>query len=156
MKRPLIIGQAPSATSDPDQALSGASGERLAELAGLSHAGFLRLFECINLIEAYPGRKPKGDVFPVEAARESALSLIFSGRMIDRRVVMLGASVADAFGLYGEVPWLRWHRRATMSLALCPHPSRIVQWWNAPGNVADARRFWRALVLESDPVRSPR
>ena len=48
--KPLIIGQAPAAGSNPREPLSGNSGRRLAALCGIPHEAFLDAFERVELL----------------------------------------------------------------------------------------------------------
>lgn len=148
MTKPLIIGQAPSRTSDPCAPLSGSSGRRLALLCGVPLPAFLDAFERVNLLSRYPGRDGKGDRFPVRAARVRAGEIVASGTMLRPRVVLLGAQVAFVFGLKKIEP-LRWYLQDDIGIAMCPHPSSASLWWNHPENVEAARAFWRALTAIS-------
>jgi hypothetical protein len=143
--KPLIIGQAPSRTSDPCAPLSGCSGRRLALLCGVPLPTFLSGFERLNLLPIYPGRTGKGDLFPIELARERAAAMIAAGTIQRPRTVLLGAKVAEVFGLK-RMEALRWYERDGVGLALCPHPSSISLFWNDPENVERARKFWRELA----------
>jgi hypothetical protein len=153
--RPLIIGQAPSRTSDPCAPLSGSSGRRLALLCGVPLPAFLNAFERMNLLSKYPGREAKGDRFPIRSARIRAAEIVASGTMLRPRVVLLGAQVAFVFGLKKIEP-LRWYAQDDVGLAMCPHPSSVSLWWNDPRNMEQATLFWRALAIESGLALSPR
>lgn len=149
MTRPLIIGQAPGARSDPAQPLAGRCGARLADLAGLDLPTFLATFERINLIDRFPGKTGKGDTFPRAEAGKTATRLIIRGAFLRRRVVFLGENVTATFGFKHAVfEPLRFYQSADSALAFCPHPSSINRWWNDPQHVEAARRFWTTLVQE--------
>jgi len=144
MKKPLIIGQAPGPHGSVAP-LSGRCGERLAGLCGLDMLAFGLAFERVNLIDAFPGKDGKGDAFPIEVARERAVSLLLNGRLFNRKVVMLGAGVARAFGIR-SFTFLEWAQNEALALAIAPHPSGVSRWWNVPENVKAAEQFWRSLA----------
>jgi uracil-DNA glycosylase len=146
--RALIIGQAPSANSDPAEPLSGMSGRRLASLCCLSLEAFLAAYDRANLVEAFPGRLAKGDAFPIGEARRTAALIRALG---PRRLVLLGSGVARAFGVVEGAPALRWFRLGPHEAAICPHPSGVCRWWNDPLNVGRARSFWLRLEAARRP-----
>jgi len=153
--RTLVVAQAPSRTSDAHEPLTGRSGARLAVLCGLTHAEFLRRFERVNLLDAYPGKTGKGDAFDAAAAREAAGRI--APAMHGRSTVLLGRNVAAAFmgpTLAGAIKPLAWLNCTGFRVACCPHPSGVCQWWNDPANVRRARRFWRSLWLAGAPGRA--
>ena len=146
MTRVVIIGRAPSRTSDHRQPLSGPSGERLAFLCDLTMAEFAARFERRNLLDAWQGKAGKGDAF-VRAPEARALAEGLRAGLATRRVVLLGSDVARAFGFPGE-PFLfgaHWGG----SFAFCPHPSGVNRWWNDPENFERARLFWHTLARGS-------
>lgn len=150
--KPLLIGQAPGPNSDPEEPLAGRCGARLADLCGLSEKAFLDHFERVNLLRKFPGKAAKGDAFPVDLARKTAVDLLIFGRL-NRTVVMLGGNVARAFGFPSTgLEFFRWNMidgSPLIRLAFCPHPSGVSLWWNDPKNAAAARRFWRRLAREA-------
>lgn len=149
MNRILIIGQAPSRTSDPSEPLSGNSGRRLAALCELSHEDFLRRFERINLSNEWLGKAGKGDVvLTPREAREIAGRL--RSAAVGRRIVLLGRSVATAFEVPTK-PILTFRLYHDAVHAVCPHPSGVNRWWNLPGCEERARRFWTHLASAPDP-----
>lgn len=77
----------------------------LAALAGIIPHKFDELFECVNVLDKWPGKQGKGDAFPLEMARPKALSMR-SKLLKHRRVVLLGKRVEMAFGL--SRPWFQW------------------------------------------------
>lgn len=143
MSKPLIIGQAPSASSDPAEPLSGRSGRRLASLCCLSLDEFLAGYDRTNLVGAFPGKLSKGDAFPIDPARRKAV--ILRGGLTARRFVLLGSGVARAFQVPADTPTLRWFPLGHHRAAICPHPSGVCQFWNDPLNVGQARSFWLEL-----------
>lgn len=146
----IIVGQAPSRSSDPDRPLDGTSGRRLANLLGLTVDEMMQRFKCINLIDFYPGRSPegKGDNFPRDEARVAAqkLSITLSGH----RVICLGREVARAFGLHNS-PWMKWRRVqgpvAEMWAAAFPHPSGVNKWWRDEDNEKRAGEWLRDVLM---------
>lgn len=154
--KPLIVAQAPSRRSDPSEPLSGASGRRLAALAGMSHEEFLSAFERKNLVGIYPGRDGKGDRFPMKEAVDAANEIILHDFRGGRRIVLLGRTVATAFvgtEILSQFRLLQWHGDLInhgFQVALCPHPSGVSLWWNEPENVQAARAFWSALSIKVD------
>ena len=143
--RPLIVGQAPGRRGDGEP-LSGQAGRRLSSLCGLSYAEYLERFERVNVLREWPGKAGKGDAFPTEEAERGAFflrSVAFRG---GREVVLLGRSVARAFGFTARAPLFRWMPEVDAVVALAPHPSGVSLWWNDPANRRDAERFWRSLA----------
>lgn len=138
----LIVGQAPSASSDPGVPLSGLSGRRLASLCALAFEEFLAAYDRENLLPAFPGKLSKGDAFPVHLARLRAVAIL-RGRQ-PRRLVLLGGGVSRAFGLC-PLPLLAWRPLGRHLAAVCPHPSGVCRWWNDPWQVGQARSFWLGL-----------
>lgn len=134
--RPLIIGQAPSSLSDPDEPLSGRSGRRLAALCELSIDEFCATFERRNLIV-------RGPFKPLQAriAAQEMLPVV-RGRM----VILLGPAVTRAFGLV--ISPLGWACPVEWGsiVGMCPHPSGLNRWWNDPENVDHAHVFWMLLA----------
>lgn len=141
--RLLIVGQAPSACSDPLVPLAGPSGRRLAALCALSFEEFLVAYERANLLPAFPGKLAKGDAFPAWMGRRFAVELL-RGRRTPRRLVLLGGNVSRAFGLSPE-PLFAWRPLGRHQAAVCPHPSGISHFWNDPFNVGQARSFWLSV-----------
>lgn len=144
---PLIVGQAPSRLSDPSEPLSGRSGRRLASLCALSLDEFLAAYQRVNLIDRFPGKAGKGDLFPVAEARTAAKAIL--ARRRPRRLVLLGGEVWRAFGLARPPAPFLWLQAGRHEVSLCPHPSGISLWWNDPRNVGQARSFWLQLKRSS-------
>ena len=125
----LVVGMAPTGDAAP---LSGPSGKRLAALAGVDTLS--RRFAVLNLLD----RPVAG--WPLFEAREAA-SRMREG-LSGRRVILLGASVARAFG-YEPAPLLKWRYdgRDEITYAVVPHTSGRNRWYNDPENVARAHDF---------------
>lgn len=138
--RPLLIGEAPSRTSDPLRPFSGTTGGRIVALAGQP---LEQSWQLANLLPAWPGRAGKGTRWDRAAARRAALALDVEGR----RVVFVGRRVAAAFG-HQHAPFLEWldDPERGCRFAVLPHPSGIVRWWNEPANADAARSFLRGAI----------
>lgn len=144
--KPIIVGQAPSRSSDPSEPLSGRSGERLAFLCNCTHGEFLAAFERRNLLDAFPGKDGKGDGF-VSPGEARLLAIPLISQFIDRRIILLGNMVATAFGV--EYPHYAFFRHLGASYTVTPHPSGINRHWNEPGSVQTAAVFWRSVYLKA-------
>jgi len=100
----VVVGQVPSRTGDPEKPVTGATGKRLADLAGLSWpTEFVRLFDRVNVLPEHPGPSAsgKGDAFPLTEARRRVTELM--SELDGRRVLLLGRDVSRCF----EMP-SRW------------------------------------------------
>lgn len=163
---PLIVGQAPS-RSDPSGVLMGASGRRIAVLAGLEFPGeYASRFWRRNLVDVYLGKASgeKGDSFDLKAGRAKAEFLL--PLFAKRRVVLLGRAVASCFRHLNPTldmlsrggPLHAWYNISVHDLeswqsaivAVAAHPSGVSHYWNDPKNVRRARRFWREFSRPSD------
>lgn len=102
--------------------------------------------EMHNLLDAWHGKRSKGDHFPFAKARIAALKFQMHVCNPARNFVIVGNKTAQAFGLY-NVPYFRWVKLGPVRLnvAVVPHPSGIVRWWNRLANVRKARKFLRSL-----------
>jgi len=144
--KPMIIGQAPSRTSDPGEPLSGNSGRRLADLCGIEFAVFLETFERKNLVDSYPGAAAKGDLV-VDRVSARELAGRFRPMVTGRRVVILGLSTAAAFELTHRAFLFAPHWNG--QFAFSPHPSGVNLWWNDAENEKRARAFFSELAREA-------
>lgn len=146
--RLMIVGQAPSRTSDPGRPLTGgAISGRLRAFLGVSESAYENAIERCNLLKKYPGSAGKGDKFDMKKARFAASNM--RGALVGASTVFLGRKVAAAFG-HADLEPLEW-REVTLGpfgdrgrVAMLPHPSGVCQWYNDPGNRRRARRFMRA------------
>lgn len=137
--KPLLVGEAPSRTSDPDRPFSGRSGDRLRDLLG---APLEDVFRVRNLLDTWPGPgNGKGSGWDADAARERALEVFDE---IERGVptVFVGRRVARAFGHpydYLDVVGVAY------PMVVVPHPSGVNRWWNDAANEARAKALLRSL-----------
>jgi len=143
--KPLIVGQAPGPSED-GWPLMGRCGDRLAVLFGLSVAEYAIIFERVNLLPKFPGKKGKGDAFDRRNAAIAARNIKIGFRMSSRPFsILLGRNVAEAFGFeYRPLGVQRHHELG--HLVFLPHPSGINRWWNEPENVWRAKKLLRRLV----------
>ncbi len=133
----VLLGEAPSRSSDPLRPFSGRSGARLAALAGFPLAD---RFELRNLLDAWPGAGGKGSRWDARSAHVRAAETPLDGR----RVIFVGRRVATAYG-HGNDPWMTWHDDGRgFVCAVIPHPSGIVRFWNDPASAAAVGAFLRA------------
>lgn len=150
MSRVLLVGQAPSASAEDLQGLSGA---RIARLCDVPYAEYLELFERRNLVQDWPGYAPGGgDAFPMGDARRGWARLLPA--LHGRKIVLLGRKVGCI--ALGHAPeWFRWERRdhwtsprrrVTFEAACAPHPSGLSRWWNEPDGFLAASAWWQELV----------
>jgi hypothetical protein len=135
MRKIILVSQVPARRSK--EPLDGASGRRLAALAGLDHQDFMTRFERVAL-------EPNGRLAAAALMeRADALREQWNGR----KVVFLGDLVAAAFRLQTsdyqlfapiEIP-------PGIEAAIMPNPGRAVAWWNTPEHVEQARQFMQRL-----------
>lgn len=142
----LIVGQGPSKRGEAKDPLDGpGTGNRLAELAGLTREDFLSRVTAVNLLEKWHGKAGKGDRFPKTRARKKADELRLSWKDYDR-VVLLGQAVAKAFRIDdGLLDWHSYHDGSIV--AVLPHPSGIDRWYNKKENKKSASIFMHDLFV---------
>jgi hypothetical protein len=109
---------------------------------GLELEEYLRTFQRANLLDFYPGKKGKGDAFPMTKATEAAKAFD-PGEA--RTVILLGRSVARAFGL-GRLDFFKHAEVEGRMWFAAPHPSGVSRWWNEPENVVQAEQFFASLA----------
>lgn len=130
------MGEAPCRKGG--EPFTGRAGKVLEELAGFPPR---REFDCVNLLQSWPGAAGKGSAFPAHDARVAAaamLAVIPQGRV----VVLAGKRVAAAFGIRNP-EFLRWYAVGGCVLGVLPHPSGINRWLNDPMNRRAAGHFLR-------------
>lgn len=140
--RPLLVGESNPHSADPRHALyphpPGCAGHRLMNILGLRRWEYMLLFDRANLLGCSPVWFPR-------AARERAAELLAS----DRKLILLGAKVAAAFG-FCDGPFRSYDGR----VLVLPHPSGRCRVWNDPGAAARAREAVARLVADADPART--
>lgn len=144
MSKLLLIGMAPARTGDPAKVLQGRTGLWLADLMGLPLDEYLRRTDRRNLFDRWPGKSGKGDAWDAQEARIRAGILMPD--VLGRRVLFVGRAVAAAFAM-PRVPLLTWVGACGAWVAVVPHPSGIVRWWNSEENRARAGEFLRLAVV---------
>lgn len=148
VERVLLIGQAPSAATNPDLPLyphnRSCAGGRLVEFFGITKGEYLNSYDRCNLLPFYPGKSGRGDRFPMREARlcASAVSPFLSGRV----VIFVGRSVATAFGYDKRViDFFTWRERtrrgSPFTFGLIPHPSGLNRVFNSTESRVRAKRF---------------
>lgn len=169
----LIVGEAPSKTSDPRNPLM------LPALAGLAGLQFphqwAACFDRVNLLPEWPGprRDGRGSHFPMVEAIKAASGLRRKFSRY-RYVIFLGKRVAKA--VHSELIQRRWFQWGLIpcddaevqarldavregvvlpenlhvgaQCAVVPHPSRCSRWWDSPRNCLKARRWWTNVARE--------
>lgn len=146
----LLVGQAPSETSNPNEPLTGQIGRRLARWAGLSYEDYLSSFDRVNLLYEYPGRQGRGDSFPLKPARKTARELL---EHLPSRVILLGSGVANAFQLQHLTPLvpetvyiMKRGGGQRIEFILLPHPSARAIWWMRKENMRKAKRLLHTVA----------
>lgn len=134
--RPLLVGELNLHSTDPRYALwpepAGCAGDRLCRLVmGLTPDDYLDRFARVNLCRG----KWRTDV-----AR--AIAREISEGNPGRKVVLLGAKVAAAFGLLFDPFTVKTQVRLG-PVAILPHPSGRCRAWNEPGAHERARGVLR-------------
>lgn len=156
----ILVTHAPTKGGQP---LDGASGRRLAALAGIDQADLVQRFEVRSVLDAPWGPMPletRGTTKEADAARlaetrrrialEQASGDVIRSGLAGRKIVLLGREVAVAFRLRkGEqFDWFDpIEIEPGIEAAVIPHPGGVAGWWNDEGNQARAREFILALKL---------
>lgn len=146
----MIVGEAPGRRA------GGLTRTRLTELAGEPWEDWA---DFVNLLPEQPAAARKGSSWDVRAARRAALELDVSGY---DAVILLGRRVAQAMIAAGAgFPFFRWTEErlgptglaalpsesaTPHRLAVIPHTSGIVRFWNDPASVARATEFLRETI----------
>ena len=129
-------------------ALTGAIGQRLADMLGMSVGVFARTYHRQNLNARWNGKAGKGDIFDKIEGKARAQIILRNASFT--KFVLCGSLVARCFGYHFEeraVPCVRVDRDTNRRFLIIPHPSRIVIWWNEPFNCFQAKRALREFVL---------
>ena len=155
---PLLIGQSPGPNTSPEFPLypipSWCAGGRLMKIMGLTRGQYLKTFDRMNLLPYFPGQHQHGDKFPMAPAKLAAA--VVRPLLSDRTVILIGRSVANAFGFDSVSLFHVWcdyqvRRRCLgqpykMRFAIVPHPSGRNHWYNGPENLAQAQAFWAEFL----------
>lgn len=156
---PVLVGIAPARPGEEGQPLSAiapkSTGRRIADMLDLSPLEYMREFDRVNVCPTWK----EGTIAPRSYHRhaENLAGSILRGR----RVVLLGANVAECFGVF-KPPLLEWVKEAGIahglagfrvgrlplpfSWAVLPHPSGRNRWYNDPDNARLARQFLRDIL----------
>jgi len=132
------VGQAPARAGGPAFGRGTRSGDRLARIVGAR--GVDEFADAVNLVGRWPGKRGKGDRFPVREARTAADGVDLSGRPF---VVLVGCGPARVFGWAGG--YFEWFLVRGVPAVMVPHPSGVNHWWNLGKNRRAAARFLRGL-----------
>lgn len=135
--RPLLVGEAPCRKGG--EPFTGRAGKVLEDLAGFPPR---REFDCVNLLQQWPGQDGQGSAFPAHDAQVAAaamLAVLPQGRV----VVLAGKRVAGAFGIRAP-EFLHWYLVRGKVVGVMPHPSGINRWLNDPANRSAAGAFLRS------------
>lgn len=142
--KPVLLGQGPSRTGASGEPFRGRSGQRLADLAGLTLDEFLDRVEAANLLTEFHGkqRNGKGDLFPRRRAERAAKALLplLRGRLI----LAAGKEVAAALG--ASPTYFEERIMGSCLIVTIPHPSGVNRWWNLAENRRRAERELRRLL----------
>lgn len=140
----LLVGEQPSASSDPDEPLSGGSGKRLAELMGMSFLEYLDRVPRANLLDF---QSSGSDLFSGDEAKARAEELSARCARAGVPMVLMGRKVARSMGMEGDTPaWLSWGTLEGQAVAVSPHPSHHNLWWNDKANREAAEEFYLGVV----------
>jgi hypothetical protein len=141
--RPLLIGMDNPVSQRPEHALYphpvGCTGWRLWKMVCLvremERHQYCAQLERMNLVTGS---------WNMAVARKAAADLLFSGRLDDRNMCLLGTDVWRAFGLPLAVPACGSHRAgSTTTFYRVPHPSGRNLWYN---DVQNRRQVGRLIV----------
>lgn len=146
----IIVGLAPSFTSNPADPLEGKIGKKIANLFGCTYRQYLQATQRYNILPEWAGAKRCNDRFPVFVARTNAFRMASSFSKC--RVLIIGIGIARLFGIYDKP--LHWKTYTCISgryrAAILPHLSTANRWWNNQENRLSAKQFMqRAWRLEN-------
>lgn len=132
-----VIGESLSRQGD-GRPLSGPSGDRLADLCGVSRIELRRRFTLLNLCAGYAWSSTGA-----AAGRRRLMSRVQHGDY----VLLLGRKVEGEFTTHRQPFFEHWFLGDTIAKwYTTPHPSGLSHWWNEPRNVEQARRFWKGVI----------
>ena len=146
--RPLIVSYAPPQTHDGILPLVGShTGNRLAKLLGLDHAGELGTAADLANLRDRPmtGADAKGD----RVAGQRLLQLFNENWLQSETIILVGRRVATAFGFKDRQPLYEASfgmtdrqgvgHVSTIRALIIPHTSPRNRWYNDPANREAAR-----------------
>lgn len=145
-KKIIMVGQA-SAKGAKGEPLAGASGRRLAALAGLDQAEMLKRFDWATVPHPDHVIGPDGkDAFDWSLARAAADKL--RAGWTGRKVVMLGRNTAGTFKIWpADYEWFKpIEIDPGIEVAVIPYDNAR-SWWNDPAHVESARQFMLRINL---------
>jgi len=130
-------------------ALTGAVGNTLASLLGMSRLEFCVEFRRENLNSEFNGKAGKGDVFNRVEGIDRAKALLDDEEIT--KYVLLGANVAMCFAIASNAAAKNWSplsiiERGDKSFLCLPHPSGINTWYNDQNNKAVASKTLKEFV----------
>lgn len=150
LDRVVLVAFAPEREEDLRRPLiDDVSGALLRKLSGAATVEqYVSWFERLYLLRRAPSIPGfSGRRFAVLSAREAAFALLPELR--GRRVILLGRTVARAFGLRREAfPPFAWVERHGAEFALLPPPTPLHAFWRSYSNRASAARFFGSVVSE--------
>lgn len=150
--RPLIVSHSPAPSDSGILPLVGSrTGNRLAKMVGLSHAGELGSVADLANLRSRP--TPDADVKGDRAAGERLLELFADGFILPPHIIAIGHRVAAGLGFIGDDPVyttmvafgpennfdLPGKMRGGIPLLVIPHTSTRNRWYNDPANQQAAR-----------------
>ena len=106
----------------------------------------LKQLRRVNLLPSYPGRMGRGSAFPMREARAAA-DVLWASQPLDVRFLILSLRAAEAFQIRRlGLQLAEWFEQDGRIVAVIPHPSGIVRWWNEGENREKAGAFMKGLV----------
>jgi hypothetical protein len=140
---PLVVGEAPNSSGCGRRRNQIFMGGKLIKLDG----GRL---ERTNLLWEWPGASGRGSHFPKAegaAAADDLLGDLGQLGRTGRGLILVGTRVATAFGLKrSDYEWLTWIEYRKHPMAVMPHTSGLVTWWNDADNRARAQAFFNVAL----------
>jgi hypothetical protein len=138
----LVVGEAPNRVG-----VGSSSDDVLGAPAIVRRLPGILDLERRNLLSYWPGPDPrgKGSLFPLDEARAAAEEL-WTYYPTSVRFVVVSARAAGAFGIKrSQYEFLQWFEHEGREVAVVPHPSGVVRWWNEKSNARRARAFIREV-----------
>jgi hypothetical protein len=137
----LIVGEAPNRKGQGKRPNTTLTGGRIAKLHPRANT-----LPRTNILRQWPGAQGKGSAFPLGVARPAAARL-WRRKPLRVSFLVIGTRAAAAFGIRrAEYEYLTWFEHRGRLVAVCPHPSGIVLWWNEQENRDRAVAFFRDLL----------